>query len=561
MVETATGGGVTTTYRYDGTQQRIARISPTQAEWFVRDANGAVLTEFVQPNGQSVQWRRDYVYLGTRIVAVLSPPPPSPPTVTAHPSSQTVEAGQAVSFSAAASGYPAPTVQWQVSNDGVAWSDVVGATAIPYSVTTSASDNGKRFRAVFTNASGSATTNAAVLTVTCTATLTPTGGYLPSTVGATGSVSLTLPLSCPWTATSSQNWLALIGATSGTGSASITYGTNAPNLLSRIRPATVSVAGTSQTVAQRPGPYQYAIVQLHKGDYDGDGKTDVAVYRNVTAPANEAGRWLIRLASGASMDVQWGSPALGDIPVPADYDGDGTTDIAVYRNTASPTSEAGRWLIRKSSGGTISLQWGSPALGDIPVPAKYDGDEFADVAVYRRTTAEWFIAKSSGGAQITVWGQANPNDPYVMGYNGDMPVPADYVGDTKADIAVYRDDPESTTGGYWFVEGPGPGISLGDPKYDDVPVHAKYLADPNAKTSFAVYRPSTGEWRIAGQPIATWGAPSLDDIPVRGDYDGDGKADLAVYRNTSGQWIILRSTDGLLSLTWGAPALGDVPVR
>ena len=154
--------------------------------------------------------------------------------------------------------YRRTTAEWFIAkssggsqNDGVTWSDIVGATAIPYSFTTSASDNGKRFRAVFTNASGSATTNAAILTVTCTATLTPPGSALPSTVGATGSISLTLPLSCPWTATSSQNWLALIGNTSGAGSASITYGTSAPNLLLRPRSATVTVAGQWQSVTQR----------------------------------------------------------------------------------------------------------------------------------------------------------------------------------------------------------------------------------------------------------------------------------------------------------------------
>jgi hypothetical protein len=58
----------------------------------------------------------------------------------------------------------------------------------------------------------------------------------------------------------------LIGTTSGVGSASITYGTGAPNLLLRTRSATITVAGTWQSLAQRAGPYQTAIVQLHKGD-------------------------------------------------------------------------------------------------------------------------------------------------------------------------------------------------------------------------------------------------------------------------------------------------------
>ena len=59
-------------------------------------------------------------------------------------------------------------------------------------------------------------------------------------------------------------------------------------------------------------------------NFDGDGKTDIAVYR----PSNRW--WIIVPSSGASRyAVSWG--ASGDIPVPGDYDKDGKTDIAVYR--------------------------------------------------------------------------------------------------------------------------------------------------------------------------------------------------------------------------------------
>jgi hypothetical protein len=89
------------------------------------------------------------------------------PVVLAAPSDATVASGASVSFTATASGDPAPTLQWQVStNGGVNWTDVSGATASPYTFTASAADTGKKYRVVFTNASGSTTSTAATLTVT-----------------------------------------------------------------------------------------------------------------------------------------------------------------------------------------------------------------------------------------------------------------------------------------------------------------------------------------------------------------------------------------------------------
>jgi hypothetical protein len=88
------------------------------------------------------------------------------PSVTTNPSSQTLNAGQTATFTAAANGAPAPTVQWQVStNKGSSWSNIPGATATSYSFAAAASQSGYEYRAVFTNAAGSATTSAAALTV------------------------------------------------------------------------------------------------------------------------------------------------------------------------------------------------------------------------------------------------------------------------------------------------------------------------------------------------------------------------------------------------------------
>jgi hypothetical protein len=90
------------------------------------------------------------------------------PIVTTHPQSAIVHIRQTATFTAAATGFPTPTIQWQISIDnGSIWVDIEGATSNSYSIVTSSLelDNGKQFRAIFKNVANTATTNAAILTV------------------------------------------------------------------------------------------------------------------------------------------------------------------------------------------------------------------------------------------------------------------------------------------------------------------------------------------------------------------------------------------------------------
>ena len=87
------------------------------------------------------------------------------PAVTTQPASQTKCAGLNVSFNSAASGSPAPTVQWQESTNGTTWNNITGATTSTLTFTTTAADNNKQYRAVWTNIAGTVTSNAATLTV------------------------------------------------------------------------------------------------------------------------------------------------------------------------------------------------------------------------------------------------------------------------------------------------------------------------------------------------------------------------------------------------------------
>jgi hypothetical protein len=89
------------------------------------------------------------------------------PQVEQQPADAVLVAGTSASFTASASGFPTPTVQWQVSTDaGASWSNISGASAPTYTLSNAAAaDNGNRYRAVFTNAAGTATSDAATLTV------------------------------------------------------------------------------------------------------------------------------------------------------------------------------------------------------------------------------------------------------------------------------------------------------------------------------------------------------------------------------------------------------------
>jgi hypothetical protein len=121
------------------------------------------------------------------------------------------------------------------------------------------------------------------------------------------------------------------------------------------------------------------------GDYDGDGKTDVAVVGSDYT-------WYVLKSSDQSLwRQQWGWGSAW--PVPADYDGDGKTDIAVFHD--------GGWYIHRSSDASLRVEaWGWAAV--VPVPANHDGDGKADLSFYWPDGGAWFTVYSRNGHGVQV---------------------------------------------------------------------------------------------------------------------------------------------------------------
>ena len=164
------------------------------------------------------------------------------------------------------------------------------------------------------------------------------------------------------------------------------------------------------------------------GDYDGDRRPDLAMYRPVDR------LWFIRLTLRPDPIVRaWGLDS--DKRVPADYDGNGTTDLAIWRS--------GLWAISQCV--TCSPRYENFGLStDIPVPADYDGDGKTDIAVWRPESGIWYINGSRTGFAAYQWG-----------LKGDKPLYGDYDGDGKGDVSVFR-----PSEGIWYIRGSRNGGAL-----------------------------------------------------------------------------------------------------
>jgi cytochrome c peroxidase len=182
----------------------------------------------------------------------------------------------------------------------------------------------------------------------------------------------------------------------------------------------------SATTTLRAKNFGFSTDTLSPDDYDGDGHADIAVFRPDPAVPQRANFVILRSSTATVATVQFG--ATGDVPCAGDWDNDGLADLTVYRD-GSITGGQSYYFYRPTSQPTVNfvgIPWGAP--GDKPVPADFDGDGKTDAAVYRPEYGGWYVLQSATSTVFAV----------AFGLPTDKVVVGDYDGDGKADPAVFR---------------------------------------------------------------------------------------------------------------------------
>jgi hypothetical protein len=290
-------------------------------------------------------------------------------------------------------------------------------------------------------------------------------------------------------------------------------------------------SGTNNTVVSESFLIPAQFRRPARSDFDGDGRSDVSVFR----PSDRI--WYLNRSTTGFAAVNWGLST--DKPIVDDFDGDAKADFTVFRVTAD-ASLPDYYTLRSATSTISYVSWG--LVGDIPVTEDFDGDNKADPAIYRPSTGQFWALRSTDGTALT-----------TTSVIGGVPVAGDFDGDGKGDFATYTD-------GFWRIlrseAAYTPGFIIHWGTSGDRVVNADY--DGDGKDDMAVYRPSNGTWYIVGSAatnrVVAFGIST--DIPVPADYDGDGLADIAVYRD--GVWYINRSTGGVLITSFGLA--GDTPL-
>lgn len=273
-----------------------------------------------------------------------------------------------------------------------------------------------------------------------------------------------------------------------------------------------------------PGAAQIAIFNwgivgdtITPGSWTGDATYDAGIWRSGLY-------WISPWeANGSTFTTNsWGT--TGDnLGREGDYDGDGIVDPTILRILSS---EIFWWMKLSSNGQTRVVSYGRTAAGQstIAFPGAdftNDGrDEIVLAQVNNSTGAlTWFVADAVTGAQLfqADWGN----------FNTDFAIkPADYTGDGRADLIVWRSGAANANDRVWYILNPFTGTQA---------------------------QPIGLQFGIGDAMFTN------NDIAIRGDYDGDGTHDIAVYRRSNRTFYARASSDGsLIVQQWGDP--GDIPL-
>jgi hypothetical protein len=282
----------------------------------------------------------------------------------------------------------------------------------------------------------------------------------------------------------------------------------------------------------------FAANPVHSYNFTGPGPSDLGVYQD--------GRFWFFTGTGANL----ASFPLGqgaDVPIPADFDGDGRVDYALY----NPDTRTITWS-RSSDGVTGSVTLGN--WGDIPIVGDFDGDGKTDAGIYRPADGLFWYTQSSNNQLVSAG----------VGVIGGLPVVADFEGDSRDELAAF--DPNTATFTFWTLGGVFlKQVTLAAPanKTGLVPVTGDY--DGDGKADIGVYDSVTSTFtykRSSDSQQVSVAFGQHGDIPIVGDYDGDGKSDIGVFRAQAGSFniILYRSsaTAQTVTINFGNP--GALPL-
>ncbi|GGF32967.1 hypothetical protein GCM10011519_03030 [Marmoricola endophyticus] len=150
------------------------------------------------------------------------------------------------------------------------------------------------------------------------------------------------------------------------------------------------------------------------GDWDGNGVTDVGV-----RPASGT-TTVMRAASGALSRATLGD--LYSLPVVGDWNGDRKDDVGTFR------PDTATWTLRAANGALTRIQYGQ--RGDLPLPGDWNGDGKDDLGVYRPATRTFYMRVVAGGKQ-------QPSRTAVFGTTTQLPIAGDWNGDRYDDVGAW----------------------------------------------------------------------------------------------------------------------------